>query len=138
MAVLIDARARAAIARRRARGQDAALVLHVERLRLRPGMRVLAVDWACRFRPRDPLLLRTVGDVGVYMEHRVARYTRCHDISISAWRVGPLALPWVVADLPVALEMAAWERAHEMGTPDPYPASAGDEDGRASDEDETR
>jgi hypothetical protein len=112
MAIILDERARAAIRRRRARQQGDALLLRVETLPLRGITRVLAVDWAPRRLPRRPVVARRVGDAVVYVDARVARYTDWQDVTVSAWRLGPLDRP-LVRDEPLALlQMERWERMH--------------------------
>ena len=115
MAILIDEKARAAIARRRAGGRDATLFLRLERFRGRGGPLVsypwdLVAGWAPRAWPESDLTVRSVGDVVVCVDTRVARYTHWHDVTISAWRVGPIDL--LTVDPYVVLEMQAWERTH--------------------------
>jgi len=111
MAIILDGRARAAVARRRAHGRDAALFVHVERVRAgRRGLALLAVDWAPRQWPQCPLVAQQVGDVLVIMDGRIARYTRDHTLTVSAWLLGPLARVWVVGDVARMLDMVDWER----------------------------
>lgn len=113
MAIRLDTRARAAIARRCARGQDAALLLRLEALPARGVLHVLSVNWLPRRRTRRPVVERRVGDVTIYVGARVARYTTWHDITISeAWHVGPLAHLVVVDEPRVLLEMQSWEQTH--------------------------
>jgi hypothetical protein len=120
MAVILDQQAREAIARRRARGRDTTLFLRLEVIPARGGWpHVLAVDWAPRRWPRRPLVERQVGDVTVVMGRRVARYTQWRDVTLSAWRLGPLERVVVVDELPVLLEMEAWERTHPAATHPP-------------------
>jgi hypothetical protein len=53
MAIIIDERARAAIARRHARGQDATILLRVEVVPVRGMHQMLSVGWAPQIGPRS-------------------------------------------------------------------------------------
>ncbi len=118
MALILDGRARAAVARRRADGRDTALFVHVVRVRAaRHVLALLAVDWAPpQWLPR-PLVAQQVGDALVIMDGRVACYTRDHTLTIAAWRLGPLARVWVVGDVARMLDLADWERWSGNGHP---------------------
>jgi CheY-like chemotaxis protein len=112
--VSIDEKARAAIARRRALGQDATLFLRVERISGRGGPlghSDLVVGWSPR-QPDRALVVRLVGDVVVLMDRRVARYTNWHDMTVSAWRLGPFE--WLMIDPYVLPEMQEWESTHPV------------------------
>jgi hypothetical protein len=111
MAIIIDECARAAIARRRARGRDATLFLRREAYPVRGGI-VLDVGWAPRRWPRRTLVMQQVGDVAVVVDRRVGRYTQWRDLTISARRLGPFEELVVVDALRVLLEMQAWEETH--------------------------
>jgi len=120
MAIILDGRARAAVARRRADGRDTTLFIHIERVRAGGrGLDVLAVDWAPRQWPPCPLAAQQVGDALVVMDGRIARYTRDHTLTISAWRLGPLARVWVAGDVARMLDLADWERRSRSGRPPP-------------------
>lgn len=114
MAVIIDEKARAAIARRRSRGRDATLFLRVETISgvHRPAldMSVLVVGWAPRKWTDRTLAVRPVGDAVVCVDRRTARYSSWHDVTISAWRLGPF--DHLVVDPNLLLEMQQWERTH--------------------------
>lgn len=113
MALIIDERARAAIARRRAGGREARLFLRVEPLPARGGFsHMLAVDWVPRRWLQRAPTARQVGDVTVYIDQRLARYTQWADVTLSAWRLGPLEWVVVARELLVLLEMEEWEHAH--------------------------
>lgn len=111
MAVFIDERAHAAVARRRAHGRDATLFLRREVYPVRGGI-VLDVGWAPRRWPRRALVVKQVGDVAVVVDRRVGRYTQWRDLTISARRLGPFEDLVVVDELRVLLEMQAWEQTH--------------------------
>jgi hypothetical protein len=46
------------------------------------------------------------------LDRRVAQYTRRHDVTISAWRLGPFEVLLVDDASSVLLEMQEWERPH--------------------------
>ena len=46
------------------------------------------------------------------LDRRVAEYTRRHDVTISAWRLGPFEVLLVDDASSVLLEMQEWERPH--------------------------
>ena len=118
MAIILDGRAQAAASRHRADGRDTTLFVHIERVGgSRRGLGVLAVDWAPHQWPRRPLVAQQVGDVLVVMDERIARYTRDHTVTISAWRLGPLARVWVVGDAMRMLDLVNWE--HRTGSDRP-------------------
>jgi hypothetical protein len=48
----------------------------------------------------------------VVVDRRVAEYTRRHDVTISAWRLGPFEVLLVDDASSVLLEMQEWERTH--------------------------
>lgn len=113
MAIILDDQMRAAIVRRRARGRDATLLLRVEAIPARGGVpHFVAVTWAPRRWPRRTFVERQVEGVAVCMDQRLARYTRWRDVTISAWRLGPLEHLVVEEELLVLLEMEEWERTH--------------------------
>lgn len=112
MAIILDERARAVIARRRSRGGDDRLFLRLERGSLRAGVPwVLVVGWAKRQRQEDADIVQRAGDAEVYMDRRIARYTRSRDLTISGARLGPWQ--WLVVADPFAFEhMREWEQTH--------------------------
>ena len=113
MALILDGGVRTAIARRRARGQDDRLFLRVEAVPMHGGYpHVLTVGWAPRRWPRHALVSRRVGDVEVILGPRIARYTQWRDLTISAWRLGPIEHLVVDEELLVLLDMETWERMH--------------------------
>lgn len=107
MAIYFDDSVREAAARRRAQGRTAALAL-----RLTPvphGGHALTVDWTDG---AENAAVEQRGEVPLYADERVARYAEWHDVSISAWRLGPLRLLGVVQEPRVLSHMLSWERAH--------------------------
>ena len=70
----------------------------------------LVVGWSPRRQPDRALAVQSVGDVVVCMDRRVARYAHWHDVTISAWRLGPFE--WLMIDPYVLPEMQEWERTH--------------------------
>jgi len=107
MAIHLDDGVRDAAARRRAHGRTAALAL-----RLTPvphGGHALTVDWTAG---AERASVEQRGEVPLYVDERVARYAAWHDVSISAWRLGPLRLLGVVQEPRVLSHMLAWERTH--------------------------
>src|SRR5919109_2399222 len=109
MGIVIDEPGQAAIVRRRAHGRDATLFLRREAYPVRGGIG-LDVGWVPRRWPRRALVVKHVGDVAVVVDKRVGRYTQWHDLTISAWRLGPFEHLVVVDALRVLLEMQAWEQ----------------------------
>jgi hypothetical protein len=108
MAILIDARAREVIARRRNRRRSAAVNVHIARLS--HGTHALLAEWATR---RGEKQHETwAGDIQLFVDSRVARYARWRDISISAQRIGPFHYLIVENELPVLLDLADWHRRH--------------------------
>jgi hypothetical protein len=69
---------------------------------------LLGIDWMPRRWPRRILVAQSIGDVLVYMDRRVAHYACRHDITISAWHVGPFRVPRV--NPMVILDIRDWER----------------------------
>jgi hypothetical protein len=113
LAVIIDKKAHAAIARRRGRGQDTTLYLRVEKVYGKGtfgGYSDLTVGWVPRPWPNRALTELPVGDVVLCMDSRVSRYTYWHDVTISAWRLGPFDL--FTVDPNFLFHMQAWERTH--------------------------
>jgi hypothetical protein len=111
MAILLDDQARAALAHRRARGRETALLLHLVPLR---GMqRVLEVGWLPRLlRPPGLVLLRTA-EADIYTDPCIARYAAWRDVRLSAWHLGPWERLAVVDEPEVVLAMATWEQTHQ-------------------------
>lgn len=115
MAIQLDDRARSAISHRRAHGHDPRILLRVERLHGRAGAiaghpEVLTVGWVPRRWPSCTLVGRNLGDITVFMDTRVARYTQGHALTISAWHLGPI--DHLTVDPNAILAMLEWERAH--------------------------
>jgi hypothetical protein len=86
------------VARRRTRGWDTTLFLRHEVLPVGRGD-ILAVGG-------KPETSRWS------LDRRVAQYTRRHDVTISAWRLGPFEVLLVDDASSVLLEMQEWERPH--------------------------
>jgi hypothetical protein len=122
VAIILDDKARDAIARRRARGRDHTLYLRIEWIDgLRgPGGATsdLIVGWAPRHLPGRGLVVRPMDDTVICVDGRVARYAAWHDVIISAWRLGPF--DYLTVDPTVLLEIQEWERTHPA--PEPRPA----------------
>ena len=116
MAILLDDLAQAALARRRARHRDETLVLYVATVPF-PGPEsdpeVLDICWASsrRARLKRDLILYLVGDHVLLIDRRIARYVADHDLTVSAWRLGPISQPTIEHDWYVLKELRAWERA---------------------------
>jgi hypothetical protein len=113
VAIIIDEKAHAAIARRRALGRNDTIFLRVERISGRGGPLGhldLVVSWSPCHQADPALALRLVRDVVVLVDRRVARYTYWHDMTVSAWRLGPFE--WLMIDPYVLPEMQEWERTH--------------------------
>ena len=110
MAILLDAKAREAIARRRAHGRDATLVLHI--VPLRGFQQMVCVNWLGHRADVRRLVRGQVGDVTLYMSQRIARYVCWCDITVTAWRLGPLTQVGIVNEPLVMLLMQDWEQTH--------------------------
>lgn len=111
MAVVLDDRCRAAIRRRRARGKDARVFLRFERGSARAGVPwVVAPGWVEHRRLPDDVEVQHIGDAEVHVEGRIARYCRCHDLTVSAARFGPLV--WLLMEDQYAADLVrVWERS---------------------------
>ncbi len=112
MAIIIDDRAFAAVARRRTRTGDAGILLRIVVVPVRGMHRLLAVSWAPRDRCPGTLAVVRVRDVEVYIDERIARYTRWHDVTISAWHFGPIDRLLVVEAALDLLRIGKWEQTH--------------------------
>jgi hypothetical protein len=51
----------------------------------------------------------------ICVDRRVTRYAAWHDVTISAWRLGPFDM--LMVDPTVLLEMQEWERTHPAAKP---------------------
>jgi hypothetical protein len=120
VAIIVDERARVALARRRRRGQDAALLLRIAAVP-HPGPasdpEVLWVGWLSPHRPRDlrGLVLWEVGAAVLFVDARLSRYTEEQDITLSAWRLGPFTRLYVVDQRLVLLAVQAGECRRRTG-----------------------
>ena len=112
MAIVIGERAREAIGRRHASGRDPTIMLCVTVVPLRGMHRMLSVGWAPRRGRRRDLVDQRVGDAVFAVGERVACYTRWHDVTISAWRLGPIGHLVIADELGVLTEMLTWEYTH--------------------------
>lgn len=110
MAIRLDDRAHATMARRRARGREAAMTLQI--VRVPHGGHRVAAEWDTHRSRTRTLVERRVGEDVVYVDERVARYATWRDITISAWRLGPLDFPIVVHEPLVMMDLTAWQRTH--------------------------
>ena len=115
MAIVLDQRAQGAIARRRAHGQEASILLRLATVPVRGMHHLLLVGWYQRCSRQGALLVWPVGDVLVYVEARVARYARWHDVTISAQHVGPIHRLTILQATLTLLRMLEWEQAHPAG-----------------------
>lgn len=112
MAIILDEQAREAVGRRRAQRDDGVLKVRLETIPARGMIHTLTATWAARRRPQSRLVERQVGDVTLHLDPRLARYTTWHDLTISAWRLGPLEGLFVVEEPRVLLDVQEWERLH--------------------------
>jgi hypothetical protein len=113
--LIIDERARAVIAARKAAGRDGTLFLRVRRVPSRGvPCSMLVVSWAPRCWPQRHLVARQVDDTRVILDARIARYTLWHDIVITLWRLGPWSRLEVRDELPTLLDLEDWEQAHPL------------------------
>ena len=110
MAILVDEHARSTIAHRRARGRDATMTLQVAAIP--HGGHALVANWGPPHRPGRPMAHQRLGDLDLYVDERIARYARWHDVTISGWHLGPFEYLTIVREPIVLLEMARWERTH--------------------------
>lgn len=117
MAIKLDEGARAAVARRRARGHSDAILLRVELIPARGIPRVLSATWVSPRRVRPGLEERRVGDVTVYVSPSVARYAVWNDLIISGWHLGPFDHLTIVDEPLVTLSLQRWERLHPASQP---------------------
>lgn len=112
MALIIDEEARAALTRRRQRGRDAAIMVRVAAVPARGCTCQIVATWASQRDRQRAAAAQRVDDVTIHLGPRMARYARWHDVTISAWRLGPLTR-LAVADEPlVLLELLEWEQLH--------------------------
>lgn len=112
MAVIIDEEARAALSQRRQRGRDAAIMLRIAAVPARGCTCQLVATWVSQRDRAGAGSAQCVDGAMVYMGRRVARYARWHDVTISAWRLGPLTR-LTVANEPLALlALLEWEQLH--------------------------
>ncbi len=113
MAIVIDEAARKATSRMRARGRDGAIRLYVGTPRCLPEM--LLVRWGSP-RARDHrLVARTVDGVALYLGPRVAGYAACHDLVLTAWRLGPATRLEVADATRAILALQEWEQRSLAG-----------------------
>jgi hypothetical protein len=112
VAIILDDRARAMVDRRRSRGRDARIYLHLDRGSIRVGVPwIMVVGWAPHRWPSQPLVLQHAGDVEIYLDPRVARYTHWRNLTIFGARLGPWQ--WLAIADPFAFErMHQWELTH--------------------------
>lgn len=84
-------------------------------LRVAPlhGMQqMLCVDWAPPRVLRHGVVMRCDAETELYVSPRVARFAQRHDVTISAWHLGPIE-HLVLQDEPGVLwEIVEWERTH--------------------------
>jgi hypothetical protein len=59
--------------------------------------------------------VRPGGEAVICVDRRVTRYAAWHDVTISAWRLGPFDM--LMVDPTVLLEMQEWERTHPAAKP---------------------
>jgi hypothetical protein len=113
MAVILDADARRLIDQRRSQGRSADIALFVDVLPVHgAGSRVLSATWSSKRRSGRAWVQRRVGDLVLYMDARIARYTRWHDIALSGWRLGPFSRLVVVDEPLVMSRLLDWLRLH--------------------------
>ncbi|HEX8918182.1 MAG TPA: hypothetical protein VF898_06745 [Chloroflexota bacterium] len=119
MALILDERARAVIASRRARGKDDRVYLRFERSSIRSGVAwVVAVGWSPRRLPEGAIVVQNVGGTEVHVDRRLARYAKSRDLTISGARLGPWQ--WLAMADPFAYEhVREWELAHPDVSPPP-------------------
>jgi len=124
MALVLDDRCRAAVARRRSRGKDTRVFVRFERGSVRAGIPwVVATGWVQQRRLPEDLEVQRICDADVYLEGRIARYCRRHDLVVSAARLGPFE--WLLmADQYAADLIRVWERSSSTAACDEGPAPA--------------
>ncbi len=110
MAIRFDEQARDAIARRRSRGQDAAVTLQVTHIPHGGGR--IAAGWSSRTKKAPTLAERRVGDDTAYVEESIARYASWRDVTVSSWRLWRHDMLVVVDEPLVMCDLAIWRRTH--------------------------
>lgn len=115
MAIYLDERACNLVARRAARGRKTAIAVRVAAVPTRGAVHQLTVGWASRDGYQQLPEVRRFGDVVLHVDARVARFSDWHDVTISAWRLGPIEQLVVVDEVRVLLDLLEWARTH----PDP-------------------
>ena len=108
MAIVIDQAVHDAIGRRRARCRDGAIRLYVGTPRCLPEM--LLVRWGSPRAKDHRLVARTVDGVVLYLGSRVAAYAACHDLVLTAWRLGPATRLEVADAMRAILALHEWEQ----------------------------
>lgn len=124
MAIILDERAQAAIRRRRARGNDARIVLRIDWGSLHAGVPwTFAVGWIPCSLPADTVVLQRISDVEIRVNQHIVRYTHSRDLTISSARLG--LWEWLVVADPFAFErMQEWECIRPDDQEQPTVASA--------------
>lgn len=112
MAIILDEQAREAVAHRHAQSDDGALRVRLETIPARGMIHTLTATWTARRQAQPGLVERQVGDVTLHLDPRLARYTTWHDLTISAWRLGPFEGLFVAEEPRVLLSLQEWERLH--------------------------
>jgi hypothetical protein len=122
MAILVDACARAAMAQRRDRGREAAIDLRIAAVP-HPGpgsdREVLWAGWATgkQAQQRRSHFVWAIDDAVLFVDPRIMRYAAEHDLTVSAWHLGPLSHLEIVDQRLVLLDLQAWERQHRSLQP---------------------
>lgn len=112
MAIILDKQARVAVAHRRTRRDDSVLTVRLETIPARGMIHTLTARWTARRRAQSGLVEQQVGDITLRLGPRLARYTTWHDLTISAWRLGPFEGLYVVEEPRVLLALQEWEHLH--------------------------
>lgn len=113
--IIIDDYARTACARRQARGHDPTIILRVHTV-WHPGPgsepEVVWVGWAAHSRPQQKhdLVPCALAGVVLLVDARMLHYVMEHELTVTAWRLGPWAHLLVVDDSLILRELQAWER----------------------------
>jgi hypothetical protein len=128
MALVLDPHVLTVCSHRRNRGRDDRIVLTIDRLRGRAGAytgfpEIIDVGWASHGLPSRTLASTSVEGVTVLLDRRLSRYADCHELTVSAWQIGPFS--GLTIDPREIDEVRTWERRQRLPTGPAEPETAG-------------